>query len=144
MEEIKKRKLEELGNGKFDLKLSQPTSLTLSLSSSSSASLDAPRTLLEPLAKPQLTDLLVKLYALSPTSSSSSSFFHGKKKERKSTTQISNYNISTIFTCTTTRRTKKEIDQWLNLIQPGGNRARGFWRTERIGQINPSDWHNRR
>ncbi|CDP10118.1 unnamed protein product [Coffea canephora] len=61
MEEIKKRKLDQLGNGKFDLNLSQPTSLTLSLSSSSSASVEELRTLLEPLAKPQLTDLLVKL-----------------------------------------------------------------------------------
>lgn len=65
MEETKKRKLDEMGNGQFDLNLSQPTSLSLSLSSSSSssASMEELRALLDPLAKPQLTDLLVKLYA---------------------------------------------------------------------------------
>ena len=75
MECVNKPHHEELGNWRFDLNLSQPTSLTLSLSSSSSASLAALRTLLAPLSKPHLTDLLVKLYALSSSSSSSSSFF---------------------------------------------------------------------
>ncbi|KAL3534196.1 hypothetical protein ACH5RR_002657 [Cinchona calisaya] len=63
MEEIKKRKLDELGNGQFDLNLSQASSLAISLSSSSSssASVEELRVLLDPLAKPQLSDLLVKL-----------------------------------------------------------------------------------
>lgn len=51
MEEIKKRKLEETGNGLVDSNSSL----------SSSSSLEELRSLLDPLAKPQLVDLLAKL-----------------------------------------------------------------------------------
>ncbi|CAI9097408.1 OLC1v1033828C1 [Oldenlandia corymbosa var. corymbosa] len=78
MEEVKKRKLQESGinGGRFDLNLSddQPSSLSLTLSTSASqqqqqhssseeaaASIEELHSLLDPLPKPQLVDVLAKL-----------------------------------------------------------------------------------
>ncbi|KAL3533913.1 hypothetical protein ACH5RR_007434 [Cinchona calisaya] len=60
-EQLKKRKLEETGNGQLEFNSAQPSKLTLSLSSSPSPSLQELRALVDPLAKPQLVDLLAKL-----------------------------------------------------------------------------------
>ncbi|KAL3841210.1 hypothetical protein ACJIZ3_025801 [Penstemon smallii] len=58
MEEMKKRKIEEVGNGQFLSNLNQ---------TSSSSTVEELRALLDPLAKPQLVDLLSKLGSQYPS-----------------------------------------------------------------------------
>lgn len=69
--------MEETGNGQVQFNSSLPSSFSSELSSSSSSSsMDELRFLLDPLSKPQLVDLLAKLYV-------SNLFLEGKKGRKK-------------------------------------------------------------
>lgn len=91
MEEIKKRKMEETGNGQVQFNSSLPSSFSSELSSSSSSSsMDELRFLLDPLSKPQLVDLLAKLYV-------SNLFLEGKKKRKKKKSPCFSFNFLRFF-----------------------------------------------